>query len=346
MQTRLQSDDAAAPALACHSIRLMRPLPLLLPLLLAGCGGIQSAFTANGPDAAAVLHLTWILFIGGGAILALVVALTAYAVIAAPERRRWLSSPGFVIGGGIVFPVVTLSVLLVYGLLLTGRGGASNTAPLRIEITGEQYWWRVRYAAEGDRPAFETANEIHIPAGRPVELTLNSADVIHSFWVPHLGGKLDMIPGQSNRLMLTASEPGTARGQCAEFCGAQHASMALNAVTLPPTAFGDWRARQQGSALAPSAPDAVAGQDIFRSAGCGACHSVRGTEAIGVIGPDLTRIGSRQTLGAGLSVNTRAAMAAWIAGSQHLKPGNKMPSFDFLDAAQLNALAAYLEGLK
>ena len=253
MQTRLQSDDAATPALACHSIRLMRALPLLLLLLLAGCDGVQSAFTANGPDAAAVLRLTWILFIGGGAILTLVVALTAYAVLAPPERRRWLSSPGFVIGGGIVFPVVTLSLLLVYGLLLTGRGRAGNAAPLRIEITGEQYWWRVRYASEGDRPGFETANEIHIPAGRPVELTLNSADVHPQF----LGAPARRQARHDPRSVQPPHAHRRRTRQCARtvrgILRRPACKYGAACCDTPRGRFGAWRASQQSSALAPSA---------------------------------------------------------------------------------------------
>jgi cytochrome c oxidase subunit II len=290
---------------------------------------MQSALDPAGPAAALIAEMTWVLFAGGAIIFAGVMALAAYALFS--KNRARLSPQALIIGGGIAFPVVVLSALLVYSLVRMSTLEAAGEPALRIEVTGEQWWWRVRYAE------FETANEIRIPVGQPVELELKSADVIHSFWVPALAGKLDMIPGRTNRLRVQADRPGEFRGQCAEYCGGPHAFMALFVVALPPAEYEQW-AQQQKKAVEKQAPA------LFVSH-CGACHTVRGTPAAGVRGPDLTHVGSRRTIGAALLPMNRGALAGWIASSQHLKPGNLMPSFGMLPGEELNALAAYLEGL-
>jgi cytochrome c oxidase subunit 2 len=327
----------------------MRRLLLAAPalLVLPGCEGIQSALAPKGADAAAIAQVSWIIFIGAGLIFALVLALILYAICTPQARRRWTTTHGFIIGGGIVFPVVTLTALLAYGLSLTGSVGRSADAPaIKIDVTGEQFWWRVRYQERGGKAAVDSANEIHIPVGQPVELTLRSTDVIHSFWVPNLAGKLDMIPGQQNVLSIQADIPGTYRGQCAEYCGLQHAQMAFYVVAHPPEAFDRWLDERREPAAQPLADFVKQGQGLFLSAGCGACHTVRGIDAAGEIGPDLTHIGSRHSIGAGMWPNNAGTLAAWIASSQHLKPGNKMPSFGVLSGAELRALATYLESLK
>jgi cytochrome c oxidase subunit 2 len=235
------------------------------------------------------------------------------------------------VGGGIVFPFVTLFALLVYTLVRASDMHGEDAQALRIEVVGEQWWWRVRY------PGFETANEIRVPVGRPVELVLTSADVIHSFWVPSLAGKLDMIPGRETRLRVRAGKAGEVRGQCAEYCGGPHALMALYVIALEPEEFLEWTEGQKKTANQQN--------PLFLSR-CGACHTVRGTAAAGKRGPDLTHVGSRVSLAAGLLPNNRGALAAWIASSQHLKPGNLMPSFEGFSGPELQALATYLEGLK
>ena len=247
--------------------------------------------------------------------------------------------------GGIVFPVITLTVLLVYGLLLTGAVGRSAEQPdFRIEVTGEQFWWRVHYPEMDGQPGFATANEIQIPTGRTVELVLASPDVIHSFWVPNIAGKLDMIPGQQNRMAIKASEPVVARGQCAEFCGLQHANMSLHLIARTEADFAGWLAGQRAEAAQNAGSER--GRVLFLSAGCGGCHAIRGTAARGTIGPDLTHFGGRTSLGAGMMTNDAAAIARWISSAQHIKPGNKMPSFNIFEPDELTALASYLEGLK
>jgi cytochrome c oxidase subunit 2 len=289
---------------------------------------MQSILSAHGPAAAAIAELAWVLFAGGLAILLLVLVLTACAVILRPA---WLAREGFVVATGIAFPVVALSVLLYYVFVVGERLGSHSNPQLRIEVVGEQWWWRVRY------PGFETANEVRIPAGKPVELVLRSADVIHSFWVPSLAGKVDMIPGRINRLRLVADKPGVYRGQCAEFCGGPHAKMAFHIVAETPEQFAAWSENQR--------QPAQKSQPLFL-ARCAACHTVRGTDARGALGPDLTHIGSRASIGAGTLPNNAGTLAGWIASSQHIKPGNLMPEFREFSAEELKALAAYLESLK
>ncbi|MFC7397518.1 cytochrome c oxidase subunit II [Chelatococcus sp. GCM10030263] len=309
--------------------------------------GVQSALAPRGPNAEGIATLSWIMFAGAGLIFLLVMALLAFALLAPPGRRGWLADRRMVIAGGIVFPVVVLSALLVYGLALArGLVSVPGEAPLEIHVVGEQFWWRVRYEADDGREPLVTANEIHIPVGRPVRFTLTTADVIHSFWVPSLAGKLDMIPGQANRLVLKADRPGVYRGQCAEFCGAAHALMAFEVVAHAPEAFEDWLRAERQPARAPPTTFQARGRDLFIQSGCGACHRVRGTSADGDLGPDLTHIGSRRSIAAGIYPNNRGTLAGWIASSQHLKPNNKMPSFPVFSGEDLRAIAAYLEGLK
>lgn len=308
--------------------------------------GIQSALNPQGPHAAVIAEITWVLLAGATVIFVLVVAIAAYAVFGRRQRARRLSETTLIVGGGIIFPLVVLSALLLYTVIRAGALHAeSGATPLRIEVTGEQWWWRVRYLHDDGAVDFETANEIHIPVGRPVELTLRSADVIHSFWVPALAGKLDMIPGRTTRLRLEAERPGQYRGQCAEYCGGPHAFMAFFVVAELPERYEAWVAQQRAPARAVSEASAMTGEKIFASH-CAACHAVRGTSARGARGPDLTHVGSRLTLAAGMLPNNPGTMAGWVASSQSIKPGNLMPSFEHFNGEELRALAAYLHDRK
>lgn len=306
---------------------------------------IQSVLHPSGPHAEAVARLSGVLFYGGGAILLLVMALTAYAIWA-PKRGRWASGKRFIVIGGLIFPIVTLSALLVYGFSIA-RAVITPASPadLRIEVTGEQWWWRVRYLDANGAVDFVTANELRIPTGRDADVILKSADVIHSFWVPNLAGKLDMIPGHVKRLRLNADRAGVFRGQCAEYCGGPHAQMAFYVIAQDEQTFDAWRESQRGSALQPADAPTRQGQSLFL-ASCAACHTVRGTSARGTLGPDLTHVGSRMSIGAGILPNNRGALAGWISSSQHLKPGNLMPSMNLYSGEELNALAAYLVALQ
>lgn len=307
--------------------------------------GPQSALDPAGPNAAAIARLTWIMVGGGGLIAALVMALTVLA-LGRGRGRRFIATQAAVVAGGVALPLVVLSVLLVYGLVLA-RDIVAKPGPdaLNVRVVGEQFWWRVHYdAPDGQR--IETANEIRVPVGRPVVFTLTTADVIHSFWIPTLGGKLDMIPGQANTMVLQADRAGVYRGQCTEYCGAAHALMAFDVVAQSPEDFQTWLAAQGRSASQPSDAVLQRGGALFLAAGCGACHSVRGTQAAGRIGPDLTHIGSRRSIAAASLPNNKGTLAGWIASSQHLKPNNGMPSFNVFSGEDLRAVASYLESLK
>ena len=306
----------------------------------------QSVFDARSPGAQSILELTWVMIAGGTAIMLLVIALTAYAVFAPHARRQWLARASAIVAGGIAFPVVVLSALLVYGLVVADELIGERPDALRVEVIGEQWWWRVRYLDERGIARFETANEIRLPAGRAVQLTLRSHDVIHSFWVPQLAGKMDMIPGQANRLTLQARDPGVYRGQCAEFCGGPHAMMAFYVVVHDEPDYRRWEARQLEPTQVPEDPWLRSGHDLFMASGCSACHTIRGTPAMGSNGPDLTRVGGRVSLAAGNFPVHQGTLAGWIANTQRVKPGNYMPAFPVFLGAELRALAAYLESLQ
>ena len=307
--------------------------------------GIQSALHPQGPHAEAVTTLSWILFCGAAVILIFVVLLAAYAIWAPRERRAWAANLRLVIGGGIVFPLVLLSGLLVYTFSIGRSIATPPPAALHIEVIGEQWWWRVTYFDEQGRVDFVTANEIRIPAGASVEIALRSTNVLHSFWVPNLAGKLDMIPGRVNRLRLEAGQPGVFRGQCAEYCGGPHAKMAFYVIAETPESFAKWREGQRRPAAASTDENAREGRELFL-AHCAACHTVRGTQAEGLLGPDLTHVGSRRSLAAGILPNNAGTLASWITGSQQLKPGNLMPSMSVFSGDELRAVAAYLGSLE
>ena len=254
----------------------------------------------------------------------------------------------WIIGGGVVFPVLVLSALMVYATVRTNQ---LTTVPdvrngLVIAVTAKSWWWEVRYRDPSSGREIVLANEIRIPTGRPLTLALTSSDVIHSFWVPALGGKIDMLPGRIHHFHVEASEPGVYRGQCAEYCGAQHARMALHVVALEPEAFDRWLAEQAKPASEPLEPLAREGKAAFLEHRCNACHTVRGIAGDSGLGPDLTHIGSRLFIGAGTLPTHRGTLAGWIADTQGIKPGARMPSFDHLDGHSLNALAAFLGQLQ
>jgi cytochrome c oxidase subunit 2 len=332
----------------------MIPFMYRLPLLLLLTGfpalaqdGPQTAFAPASREAAQLWEISAVLFIGGGIIFAGVMLILALAIFGSPSVRSRLGSHKWIIGGGIVFPSITLAVLLVYTLMEAGELAASDDKPaVRFEVTGELWWWRVRYFDADGNALFETANDIRLPAGRPSLLTLKSDNVVHSFWVPNLAGKLDMIPGHVNELKLHPDAPGVFRGQCAEYCGAQHAKMAFHVVVLPPNEYAEWLAAQSKPAQTPADAALLRGRELFLANRCGVCHTIRGTPADGRLGPDLTHVGGRLSIGAGTLVNTHGTIAGWISDNQNIKPGNKMPEFKQFSPQELLALAAYLEALK
>jgi cytochrome c oxidase subunit 2 len=320
---------------------------LAASLLLCGCQTEQSAMHPQGPRAEEIAQLAWMLFGLAAIVLAIVLVALLLALQGPPGIRARIGGQGIVIAGGIVFPAVTLTVLLVYGVWLMRADvrAAENDNSQGIEVVGEQWWWRVAYAGAGGSP-FASANELRIPVGREIDLTLKSADVIHSFWVPSLAGKMDMVPGRTTRLRVRADRPGVFRGQCAEYCGGPHALMALPVIAMPAGEYDEWFARQAAPASEPTTAVEQRGQALFLAAGCGACHTIRGTPASGMVGPDLTHVGSRRSLAAGTLAMTQANLVRFIVDGQHVKPGNLMPPFRIFSDAERDALAAYLLSLR
>jgi cytochrome c oxidase subunit 2 len=247
-----------------------------------------------------------------------------------------------------VLPTVVLTGLLAYGLsMLPELLRPAPESPVQITVIGEQWWWRVRYHTPGGHDeTVELANELRLSVGERVALHLESPDVSHSLWIPALGGKMDMIPGRRTRLTLEPTRVGVFHGTCAEYCGTSHALMSFDVVVLEPQDFAAWLAHQRESAQSPTQPLAAHGQGLFLANGCNACHTVRGTPANGVVGPDLTHVGSRLSLGAGIMPRAPEAFLRWIAHTADVKPGVHMPAFGMLPLEELRALAAYLDGLQ
>ncbi|MET1113853.1 MAG: c-type cytochrome, partial [Comamonas sp.] len=250
-------------------------------------------------------------------------------------------------GGGVVFPAIVLTALFAFVL---PRMPAYKPIPpadaLIVTVKAHMWWWEVRYRDPATGADIVTANEIRIPVGRPVYFALTSADVIHSFWVPQLAGKMDMLPGRMQHLLVTAQEPGTWRGQCAEFCGEQHGQMALYVVGLEPQAFDAWLVAQAKPAAVPATQQQMLGQQAFLAQRCSACHTVRGVSEENRLGPDLTHFGSRLHLGAGMLANTAEGRERWLTHIQQIKTGARMPSYDRLDPETLDALGDWLGSLQ
>lgn len=303
------------------------------------------ALDPAGPFAEPLNTLSWVLFAMAGSVLLIVLAALGFALFGPRRWRERLGGRKLVWIGGFAFPVVVLTALLIYGLGLTSHlTQEPGPDEMRVRVTGEMWWWRIAYLDGEGREAFQDANELHIPTGRPVVIELDSADVIHSFWVPRLSGKVDMIPGRRNLIRIQADAPGAYGGQCAEYCGGPHALMGFVVVAHEPAAYAAWRARQ--TAPSPAALQPTIGSQVFARAGCGACHSVAGTAFNGQAGPDLSHVGSRRTLGAGILPNNQGTMAGWISDSQSIKPGNRMPAYPVLTGEELREVSGWLESLK
>ncbi|MBP0445402.1 cytochrome c oxidase subunit II [Roseomonas sp. SSH11] len=329
---------------------MRRLLPLLSAGLLAGCTGWQSALAPRGPVADDLHGLFWLFTITCALVwLAVMLVLLAALLRRPPDgkarQERAMQHSARAIGGAVAATVVIVAGLTVASFLATRSISAHAEDALVIRLRGYQWWWEATYADPRPDQNFITANEIHVPTGRLVRIELAAADVIHSFWVPNLSGKQDMIPGRANSLAFTARKPGTYRAQCAEFCGLQHAHMALHVVAEPPEAFERWRTAQVAEAARPHGPEEDEGRRILESKACGACHTVRGTQAAGNLGPDLTHVGSRQFIAAGMLPTTRGSLAAWVADPQSIKPGSNMPMVP-LTADELQAVSAYLTRLR
>jgi cytochrome c oxidase subunit 2 len=316
-----------------------------IALVTSSCSSdAPSVLSPSGESAQRIDRLWWVMLWISVAVFAVVAGLMTTAIVR--RRRRGLEvdpieprwGDPFVVIAGVVVPAVILTSVLVVSVrdmvAITDAGDADMT----IEVVGHMWWWDVRYPDEA-----VTANEIHIPVGETVRFEVTSVDVIHSFWVPELAPKIDMIPGRTNVLHVRAERPGTYRGQCAEFCGLQHANMAFFVVAQPAAEFERWLQNEARPAATPG-PEAAPGLEVFLRSACVGCHTIRGTEASGTLGPDLTHLASRATLAAGTIENTRRDLAAWISDPQSIKPGAVMPPTE-LTSEELSAVLDYLESL-
>jgi cytochrome c oxidase subunit II len=311
----------------------------------------QSVLHPAGIDAFIISDMAWLLFGGGALIFVAVMLLLACGL---SRRQRAVRPAVWIIGLGFVFPVTVLTALLGYGVLRSRElTSPLSQGALVISVTARMWWWEVRYRDENDEGSgreIALANEIHIPVGRPVYIALGSGDVIHSFWVPALAGKVDTIPGRLTRLRVQADREGVFRGQCAEYCGEQHARMALHVVAESPAAFDAWLANQVKPARPADTALLERGRQLFLERRCSACHAIRGVKEESIagreLGPDLTHVGSRLFLAAGTLRNDRDALRAWIANAQHIKQGARMPSFNDMNEQDLHALSSYLEHLQ
>jgi cytochrome c oxidase subunit 2 len=309
---------------------------------------IQSVLHPAGIQAARIHVLWWLMFWVCTAVFIALMGAVAIAIVRGAHGRSTTTTDSTLARS--VSTALGVSLVALLGLLLasvlTGRaiGSLTSPNPLTIQVTGYQWWWSIQYQDADPSLEVTTANELHLPVGRPVMITLQASDVIHSFWVPRLHGKMDLIPGRRNTIWVQADSPGVFRGQCAEYCGAQHAHMSLVVIAESSDQFEQWLASQRQAAAPPSTPEQSRGLQIVEQGPCALCHTIRGTVAGARTAPDLTHFATRSTIGAGTVPNTRGYLAGWVANSQHLKPGNRMPPIA-LSGEDLQAVIAYLETL-
>jgi cytochrome c oxidase subunit 2 len=322
-----------------------------------GCAGIQSALDPAGPQSERISHLWWLMF--GGCSVVYLIVMGALAVALWRQRQRDLSPDGhLVIDEGserrmtkAVALALAATTVILFGFMIsdyvTGRALTSlhSSDAVTIKVTGHQWWWDFEYDDPSPSQRVRTANEIHIPIGRPVQLQMTSGDVIHSLWVPNLYGKTDLLTGHQTVMWFQADRPGVYRGQCAEYCGHQHAHMAFVVVAEDAGRFNDWLEDQRRPAPSPAGVEQQRGQQVFLTRSCVMCHQIRGTDAGARVGPDLTHLAARRTIAAGTLRNNRANLGDWVTDPQRTKPGNRMPANE-LSGEDLNALLSYLESLK
>jgi cytochrome c oxidase subunit II len=325
-------------------------------LSAAGCSAPQNFMIGNGGlGARAAAWLGWEAII---AFCAATLITWAFLLWFALRRRGTLAEhepidinqgQAWILIGGFLVPIGVFIFLFIGMMSVLASVPLTKPAhpPPDILIDGQQWWWNATYRVQG-RPdlQFSLPTEIHIPVGKPITIEVQSTDVMHSFWVPKLEGKIDLIPGLRNFEQLETVAPGTYLGQCASYCGEQHANMRLRVVALRPKAYQAWLAHERAPAAAPSGEEAIRGEQVFLGAACSLCHTIRGTPAAGAIGPDLTHLASRQTIAGGMLPNDTADLEAWITHAQSLKPGTPMPDLPQFRGADLRALVTYLQGLK
>ena len=349
-------------------MRRLKRLTLIVLLPLAGCASVQSIQNTHGPASERIASLSWLMTI---TFLIVTVIMWALLVVAAKRRRGSLAEhmpidsgggQAWIAIGGLAVPLFILTVLFFLGLELLSdfpihgmHGGmhgdmsaamAAEAPKPDLRIIGHQWWWEVQYLNGPLEGQFTTANEIHIPVHRAINIELETADVMHSFWVPALHGKVDLIPGHPNFLRVEASDAGNFEGQCAEFCGAQHAHMRILVVAQDAPAFDAWLQAQRMPGKQPTTQQALIGQQLFLAGPCSMCHQVRGTLAGGHVAPDLTHIGSRQYIASNSFPNNNAYLEAWVTHAQSLKPEAKMPNLTQFNGVELRSLVAYLRQLQ
>jgi cytochrome c oxidase subunit 2 len=320
----------------------------------AGCNGIQDMMAPAGPAAHRIASLGWFVLIAFSIVTVVLWVLVFWLSLRrrgslathqpydALEDRRWI------VIGGFTIPVVILAtvfILMLKSMAAFPMGDDEMHAHPRVRVTGHQWWWEVEYLDGDVHEHVVGANEIHIPVSTPIDVELRSDDVIHSFWVPRLHGKVDLVPQVVNRIRIQADQAGVYRGQCAEFCGTQHAHMILYVVAHRPGEYEQWLDHARRAAVTPADPFAARGEQLFMSHQCVLCHSIRGTDARGTVGPDLTHVGSRLGIAANAVPNDVADLSAWVTHAQSLKPTAQMPNITAFNGDELLALVAYLRTL-
>jgi cytochrome c oxidase subunit II len=329
-----------------------------IPFLVSACTWERSSLDPAGPAARRLSDLGWPILLGFLVVSAVMWGLLVWVALRrtgtlqehepvdSPGDPRWIVVGGFVIPG-VAFAAVFVATLRTMSAfpMEHAHGGAGEAAPADIRITGHQWWWEVQYREGALSERVTTANEIHVPAGTPVEIELASDDVIHSFWAPRLHGKVDLVPGFLNRIRIQADRPGHYAGECAEYCGQQHAHMRFLVVAEEPARFEAWLAHERAPAGTPDGEPAQRGQRLFLAAACPMCHTVRGTSARGTVGPELTHLANRWTIAAGSFPRDLAYLHAWVTDAPSLKPGTRMPEISQFTGPELGDLVAYLQSL-
>jgi len=331
----------------------MKRAGLSLALLLAGCSGRQSPLNPGGDQAGAIFDVWTAMMAVCGVMYLLVLVGLAWAIWRARRPLGLAPATGHTAAepilerslvGWAALVVLGLTVLITVSFLVDRRLAEAGPKPLNIKITANQWWWAIEYQDPDPSQTIRTANELHLPLGRAAHVELHSNDVIHSFWIPNLAGKEDLIPGRVNQVVMTPRRAGQFRGQCAEFCGLQHAHMALDVTVDPPDRFEAWRQAQLQPAPEPTGSLAE-GQHLFLSKACVMCHAVAGTTAAAVAGPDLTHVASRKSIAAGALANSQANLGLWISDPTAIKPGTAMPKVK-LTGDEMAAITAYMASLK
>jgi cytochrome c oxidase subunit 2 len=326
-------------------------------MLIASCDGPQNYMSNVAPAAKALAGLGWpvmIVFLLVTIVVWILIAWIAlrrrgtldwHAPVDAIEGQRWI------LVGGIAIPVAVLAIVFIGALQVMSRfpmahASRGDTTPALIRVEGRQWWFNTQYLRPDTNLYVSAPSELHVPVDRPVEIALESHDVIHSFWVPKIHGKVDLIPGQTNRMRIRVEESGRYLGECGEFCGVQHAHMRIEVVAHDPQDFERWLQHQQQPAIEPTTAQTQRGQAVFLNAACPLCHTVKGTSARGSVGPDLTHLASRGRIAGGMLANNTANLQAWVTNAQSLKPGSQMPDINAFSGEEVTSLVAYLQSLE